>query len=212
MVGNELDGAPLRLGEALLDLAGLLRNVHVQGERFRESETRDVVEPIGRDGANAVRCHADADVVVLGVARGERLDVGESSLERAVAEAKLRTFRGPPGAAARVDHTKKRDAKARVLGRTDHGVAHHRALGVRRAVRLVMHVMKLAHRQHAGTRELAVGNERDVVDRFRRERAREAVHGLSPSPEVVGLARRFSLRGTAHRALEGVRVDGSERG
>jgi hypothetical protein len=158
------------------------------GSACERGEARDVVEPIGWDGSHAVGRDADADVVVGRVAPDEGFDVGEPFVERAVAEAELRPFGGFAGAAPRVDHAKERDAQARVLGCADDGVAHDGAIGVGRAVGLVVDVMELADGEHARRGELAVGDERDVVDRLGRERARESVHRLPPSPEIVGLA------------------------
>src|SRR5207248_1246572 len=52
----------------------------------------------------------------------------------------------------------------------------------------------------------------DRIDRLRCQRGGRTVHLAAPRPEVVAWIRAAPLRGPAHRALEGMRVRGRERG
>src|SRR5262249_8729838 len=81
-----------------------------------------------------------------------------------------------------------------------------------RPVGLVLDVVELADRAHAGLPELAEGDAADGDDRLRRERRRRAVHLAAPGPEVVPRVGAAPLRLAAHPALEGVRVRGGECG
>ncbi len=209
---QKLDRTTFGLGEARLDLRGLLGDVHVQRQGVGKREAPDVREPIGRDRANTVRRYPDPHVVVRCVARDQCLDVGETSLELVVEEAQLRAGRRTTRSVASVDDAQEGDPEAGVLGGTDHGIAHDRTVCVRRSIRLVVHVVELADGQNAGSRELAVREKRDLVDRFGRERRRNAVHRFPPTPKVVRLVRRSSLGEPAHGPLKSVRVSRDECG
>ena len=57
-VGEELRGAFAGLGDALFDLADLLRHVHVEGEAVELRVARERHEDVGGDGAHGMRSEA----------------------------------------------------------------------------------------------------------------------------------------------------------
>ena len=141
-----------------------------------------------------MRRDADADLGVVRVAGRERRDVRRDPRSSDPSQ-KRRWSRagGFSGAGPGVDDAKKRNAQSGVLGGAYHRVAHHQPIVIGRATRLVVHVMKLADGAHARPGELAVSDERDAIDRLRRQRARKGVHRLAPSPKIVGLSRHGAL-------------------
>ena len=206
MIGEQLDRAPTRLGDAGVDLAGLLGDVHVQRQLVATGVLGDGREPRRRNGANAVRRDAHAHVWIVRVPSAQRIDVGERDVARGIGEAALRPLGRSTRASAVIHGAQERDAQTFVLGRSDHRVGHHRAIVVRRAVRLVVQVVELAHRQRPGLSQLAVGDARDRVHLLGRHRLGQRVHRRAPRPEIVGSVRPRALRLPTHRALESVRV------
>ena len=82
--GEQLDRADAVLGEALLDLARLLVGVHVQRRAARGRVGADLLEPVGRAGADGVG--GDARRRTPAVA--QRLDLAEELGGRLLPEAR----------------------------------------------------------------------------------------------------------------------------
>ncbi len=60
---EELDRPDAVLGDALLDLAGLLVGVHVKGKAFRRRVAPDLLQPVRRARPHGVRCEPDGDIL-----------------------------------------------------------------------------------------------------------------------------------------------------
>ena len=108
-------------------------------------------------------------------------------------------------AAARVGGGQQDDPQSRRVGRLGDGERHRVRLVVRRAVRLVVHVVELADRAVAGGGHLAIDAPGHVAHSGGIEPAGELVHALAPAPEVVVRAA-GPLAAPAQVALERVRV------
>src|ERR1044072_9963469 len=70
----------------------------------------------------------------------------------------------------------------------------------------MMQVMKFANCGDAAQRHFKKRHSRSVVNIFRRETQRSAVHHFAPGPETVVLVRGAIFSATANYALEGMRV------
>src|SRR5581483_4311893 len=179
---KQLDRPEAMLGEALLDLARLLVRVHVQRELVRRGVPADLVEPVGRAGADGVggEPHASARVA-------QRLDLTQVLGDRLLTESRQ------PSSPVSAEEQHLLDA--RLARRLDGGVRLREA-----------EVVELADRRVAGGEHLAVGLRVDGADGLRRLACRLLEHRLAPRPEVAALG------APAERALEGVRVRVDEAG
>ena len=81
--GEQLDRPHAVLGEALLDLARLLVGVHVQGQALGRGVAADLLEPVGRAGADGVGGDADAHALLA-----QRLDLAQKVRRRRLARAR----------------------------------------------------------------------------------------------------------------------------
>ena len=70
--GEQLDRPHAVLGEALLDLARLLVGVHVQRQALGRGVAADLLEPVGRAGADGVGGDAHARALLA-----QRLDLAQ---------------------------------------------------------------------------------------------------------------------------------------
>ena len=208
-----LDRAQAELGEALCDLARLLVRVHVQRIARPGSVDGDRAQPVGRHGTHRVRRVPHGHERVAGRLLGEPIDAREIGLDGGIAEASLPGGRRAVRTAARVGRKQQRDAKADRPGCLDHGQRELVRLGIRCAVGLVVHVVKLTDRRISGAPR---GVEALLGDRAQRdgiERARGGIHRFTPRPEVViGILAVDQLHAAAQVALEGMRVPVDEPG
>ncbi len=136
--------------------------------------------------------------------RGEAVDViEETPLPRA--------RRHSAEIAVRVENGKQRQPDPRRRARRCDRARHLGGVGIGRARRIVMEIMKLADAREAGLEHLGIGLRGDRRDILGRQPVEEAVHDLAPAPEiVVGTA--ATLRKSSHAALEAVAVDVAEAG
>src|SRR5439155_3500463 len=175
-LGQELDRAEAVLGDALLDLSGLLVGVDVEGQPLAFGVAADLLEPVAWTGADGVGGEADA-----GAAAGKALDLREVLRDGVLSEA------GEPAAG--------------VGGEEEDELDPGLARGLDRGMRLSEpEVVELAHRRVAGVAHLGVGLYVLGANGVGRLPLRELEHDLAPGPEVA------ALRAPAERALERVAV------
>ena len=107
-----------------------------------------------------------------------------------------------------VQRRQQREPDARGSRGIDQRLGHRALLRIRRAVRLVVQVVKLAHGGIAGLEHVRIALRRDGIQALGRHAAGVLVHGLAPGPEAVALGslRPAPLRQPGHRALERVTV------
>ena len=180
-------------------------------DRTVAGERDDLGEFAGRRRAQAVRRDADR---LAGLTRDEPAAVFKQPGEGIDAHDEPPLFRlrwRTAEARVRVEDRQQRQSDSCVARGRDDPRRHFGAVGVRRAVRGVMEIVKLRHAGKARLQHLDIGLGGDRLDIVRRHREREAVHGLAPGPERVG-------RGPAdfgeprHGALKGVAMQVRNRG
>ncbi len=168
-LGQELDRTAAGLRDALVDLELLLGHVHMEGQPVLRGVVAERSQPSRRNGANRMRCDPDDNVGVTCPTGSQCVDVAQHGVRVRVAESALVWLGGPPGPRPVVGCSKESNAKTRLLRGLDHCIGHRRSRFVRRAIRLVMDVMKLADGPNPSPSELPKGDETDVMDGLRRQ-------------------------------------------
>ncbi len=144
---------------ALLELAPLLVGVHVADDPVALGVLGDRLEPARGDRTDAVRGNAHFDPGPRRRPLAQTIHALEERLDVRVAEAPLaRSRREVPvvPATAVVGGRKHHDRQSGLDGRLDDGVRHRVRLEVRRAVGLVVDVMKFADNRIARPAHLVV--------------------------------------------------------
>ena len=173
---EQLDRADPVLGHALLDLAGLLVGVDVEHEPLALGVAADLLEPVGRAGADGVGGEPDAQP-----AAAQLLDLAQVLGHRALPE--------PRQPSARVCGEQKDELDAGI------GCSVAGADGFREP-----EVVELPDRRVAGTEQLAVRDGVLAAHALGRLLLRQSEHRVAPRPEVPPAA------AAAQRTLERVRV------
>ena len=174
-LGEELDRPHAVLLDALVDLARLLVGVDVEGQIVLLGVAADLLEPVGRTGADGVGGKPDPDSSL-----SETLDLVEVFGGRRLPEALQ--------AAARVGGVEEDEGDARCLR------------GLRGRERLLeAEVMELADRRVPGGEHLAVDELVVGAHPLRRLLVGEGEHGVAPGPEVAacGAPPKRPLKGVA---------------
>src|SRR4051812_45611353 len=161
---EQLDWAHAVLGDALLDLAGLLVGVHVERQLLRLRIAADLLEPAGRHRANRVRSEPDGDATSTQV-----LDLPQVLGCRALAKA------GETAALIRSEEDHEGDACLRRRLRSGERL-------------LEAEIVELADRRVARRAELAVDGHILPTHQLGRLALGLGQHSLAPSPEVATLA------------------------
>jgi poly-gamma-glutamate synthesis protein (capsule biosynthesis protein) len=190
------------LGARLLQLARLLRGVHVAHEPVLVGVGRDPLQPLDRDGANAVRGHADADARAPGRPRTQLVHARQERVHVRVAEARQ------PAAVVGGGQQNDPQPRPRRLLRERHRRRVRRL--VRRAVRPVVHVVELADRPVPRAGHLGIGAGGDGAHAVDLQPPGQVVHLLAPGPEVV-VRRAGAFRHPPQVALERVRMHADHR-
>ena len=159
--GQELDRPDAVLLEALVDLARLLVGVDVERQALPLGIGADLLEPVGRAGADGVGGTADSRA---GVA--QLLELPEVLGRRVLPE--------PLDAPSRVGAEQEDDLDLGLPGRLDRGVCLRKT-----------EVVELTHRRVAGGAELAVGLGILAAHCLRRLALGLRDHRLPPGPEVA---------------------------
>lgn len=97
-----------------------------------------------------------------------------------VAEAKLTGLERLTRRRASVGDTQQADPNPHTTRRSDHAPRHLVRIRVPLPARLMLHVVKLAHRTDSGLCHLEEGELADRLDRVRIERIRHGIHRLPP--------------------------------
>ena len=179
---QELDRPEAVLGEAIVDLAGLLVGVDVEDEALALGVAADLLEPVGRARADGVRGKADTRAT-----GAERLHVAQVGRNGRLAEAL--------DPAARVRDVEEDDRDSRVPRSVERG------FGLRAA-----DVVELADGRVPGRPHLAIRRRVVLSDVSGCQAPSQVEHRLAPSPEIV------AFRPAAHPPLEGVAVRVHEAG
>ena len=98
-----------------------------------------------------------------------------------------RTRLGAAEIAGLVQRRQQREADARGGRSIDQRLGHRGAVRVRRAVGLIVQVVKLAHGRIAGLEHVRIALRRDRIQALGRHAGGVLVHGLAPGPEAVAL-------------------------
>ncbi|MGY3697366.1 hypothetical protein ACVIGA_007446 [Bradyrhizobium sp. USDA 3240] len=192
-----------RPGHAILHLTHLFGGVDV--DRVGAGKRNDRRKLVGRHCAKAVRGDADvgagqfSDRLARGShQRGEPIDRADEAtlpgVRRCAAESAV-------GIETR--QQRKPDAGGLSCLRNTHG--HLSRIGVRRAVAIMMEIVKLTDARKAALEHLDIEQGRNGCDVVGCHRQRKAVHRLAPGPERIGaVAAQFGKAG--HAALKRVAV------
>ena len=104
-----------------------------------------------------------------------------------------------------IEHRKQRHADADAARGGQDAAGHFRGLSVRRTIGLVMEVVELGDGGEPCFQHLDIELRGDRLHVIRRHHEREAIHGLAPGPERIGvLAPDFGE--ASHGPLKGVAV------
>ena len=179
-LGEELDRPHAVLLDALVDLARLLVGVDVEGQIVLLGVAADLLEPVGRAGADGVGGKADPDAALL-----EPLDLVQVFGGRVLPEALQ--------AAAPVGGVEEDEVDARCL----------RCLRGRERL-LEAEVVELADRGVPGGEQLAVDELVVGAHALRRLLVGQGEHRVAPGPEVAacGAPPKCPLKGMAVRVDE----------
>ena len=208
---EELDRAAPVLGEAGLDLAWLLGDVHVHRAGPGAGHG---LEPRARDRAHAVRrgAHRDQRDRRARAARAPRLAARKWSGGNRKS-GRWRRLGRRVEARPRVPDAEQVDAQPHLAGSGDDPEGQLERVRVRLATGRVVEVVELAHGGDARARHLQEAVARGDGEAVRVERLGHPVHRLPPGPEVVlGATGGGCLRAATQEALKGVAVRVHEPG
>ena len=196
--------------DAVVDLFGLLGDVDVNGRGGidRVESGKRLAQAFGRHGAQRMR--REAEPGALRIAQWlEAFEESQHRVGRADESPLTFTRCGAAEAAGLVQHGQQSQADAGALRSTHKGQRERGVVGIRTAIGVVVHIVKLADRRVAGLDHFDVEAERDGFHLRRVEPQRETVHQGAPAPEAVllsidALAAEFSEAGDG--TLKGMRV------
>ena len=104
-----------------------------------------------------------------------------------------------------VEHRQQRHSDANTPGRSEDPASHFHRLRVGRTIGRIVEVVELGDGGEPRLQHLDIELRGDRLYVIRRHRQREAIHGLAPCPERIGLPAP-DLSEAGHGELEGVAV------
>ena len=201
MIGQPLDRALARPGQAGIDLGALLRRMNVN--RRLAGKLHDRMELFRRDGAQAVWRHADPGVRERGNGASREVPEVLVGIDRRDKASLSWRRRGRSKPTLAVQHRQERQSDSRRRCRSCNARAHFCRVAVRAPVARMMEVVKFTNASETCFQHFDERLCRDGFELIGIQSIDERVHRRAPGPEVVRLrAARFGQ--SSHGALKGV--------
>ncbi len=175
-------------------------------------KSKELGDFLARCGAQRVRREAEIGAVERADDLLRPLEQFLKAIEIVDETALRRVRREAAESGMGIKNRQQREPDAGALGGLGDGDAELADVIIRRTVGRMVQIVKLADARKSRLQHFGIGERRNVSDFFGRQREGEAIHFLSPRPEIVVSGVAAPFRPSRKPALKGVAVEVGDSG